>query len=304
MAARIVIIIIFFIFILPLIFPSKIQAQVVINEISPTTSPEWVELYKTESGEISLENCSLFLDDSSSSQKIEFTAENKILESEKYLFIDWSSNWLNNSGDLVVFECPNFSDSIAYGNQSGSVVKAPNSDHPTIGRSPDGSGNVVILDSSSPGITNSEPLPTPIPTPVPTPKPTSVPTTVPTQTPTYEPTPTPSPAPTSVPRSTPLPTKKPTLRPTTADILGLASPAGEWETAGISGAENNAQSQEKADADPTKKQNSPYTLSLIITLSGCLLVAVAAIPYLKSYFQKKNKENPETDEEIIDAEEL
>ena len=145
---------------------------VVINEISPISNPEWVELYKNTDGEVSLEDCILYLNENvDTSQKIVFTSSDIITSDEKFKLIqkgdyNWTTNWLNNNGDKVSLNCTWGEDSIAYGDHNPSLGKPKESE--TIGRSPDGSGNFYILDLATPEDNNSEP-PAPSPTPTPTP---------------------------------------------------------------------------------------------------------------------------------------
>lgn len=115
----------------------ELYAKVVINEISPASDPEWVELFNDLETSFNLQNCFLWLDDSAESQKIVFDSSNVI---DKYFVIkkgeyNWSSNWLNNSGDKVSLECPNNNDEITYG--PGGLAIVPDNNE-SIGRFPDG----------------------------------------------------------------------------------------------------------------------------------------------------------------------
>lgn len=178
-----------------LITPSVASAQIFINEISPSTDPEWVELYATSDS--NLQNCTLsFHDTEDTKQKIYFP-DPVALPANSYFMVKkgergWGSNWLNNSGDTVKLNCPTFSDSHTYSDSNGK----------TIGRSPDGNGNFFVLTTESPGAGNSPPTPSPTPTPTETPKTpsptlTPVPTVLSVATKTLTPAPKFSPSPTS-----------------------------------------------------------------------------------------------------------
>jgi hypothetical protein len=195
-----------------LLLPGSINAQVVINEVHPVE--EWVELYNLYSHEISLAGCTLHLqEDYTKYQKITFTENDKV---EEYLLIEkskpqwnWTSNWLNDSGDEVALNCDTLdNDSVRYGDKSGAVVSKPGTK--SFGRSPDGIGGFFILETSTPGKMNSLP-PTETPTIPPTPSLTPKPTATPKSTATTKPTPTvkqtalsptPKPTPTQVEEST------------------------------------------------------------------------------------------------------
>jgi len=165
------------------------NAQVVINEVSPASSPEWVELYKTAEGEFSFDGCTLFLhDDESTTQKVTFSTSDLFGADEKYKQVSWTSSWLNNGGDTVILKCEIQLDRVTYGSGITSTK--------SYGRIPDGTGDFTILDEATPGSSNSPSLPTPTPTPTPEPQPTPTETE---PTPTDTPTPTPTPAPNEAP---------------------------------------------------------------------------------------------------------
>jgi len=85
-----------------LIFPSKVfAADVVINEVSPASNPEWVELYNTNTNPISLQGYSI--DFGSSSQVKSFCEGDQIAgNSYKLIILATSAFWLHNTnGDTV-----------------------------------------------------------------------------------------------------------------------------------------------------------------------------------------------------------
>lgn len=190
-----------------LIFPSKVLAQVVINEFSSNSNPEWVELYNTSLDSISLKGCILLMQDNpETSQKITFSEKSSI---DKFLLIkqgdyNWGSNsyWLHNDSDKITLNCGGEEkDSVLYGSIENTFVSAPNQGQ-SAGRSPDGSGTWSILAEQTPGGSNSSP-----PTPTPTNTPTLTNTPTPTPTITHTPTPTKTPTPKPTQKSSPTPTK-------------------------------------------------------------------------------------------------
>lgn len=145
----------------------KVRAAVVINEVSPASEPEWVELYNLSGVETNLFGCKVYFDDSGESQLVEFNATGSAGMS-KYLVIKqgemgWRSNWLNNSGDEVKLVCEGFSDSFSYSKSDSQM---------TWGRYPDGGGFSSEMMAPSMGAANNQP-PTPTATPAVTPTPTA-----------------------------------------------------------------------------------------------------------------------------------
>lgn len=191
------------VFLLLIVFTADVNAQVVINEISSASDPEWVELVNSGGSDYNLDGCTLYLDDNHDIQKIVFGSEVigaggiKVVERGN---LGWSSNWLNNSGDQVSIICSDNSSVVAYGSQSGSIVDAPESD--TTAAKVPGSSDWNICSPTKNGINTTCVLNTPTPTATPQPTNTSTPTNSPTNTST----------PTKKPTSTP--TKKPSPTPT------------------------------------------------------------------------------------------
>lgn len=149
------------------VLPQKIFAGVMINEFSPVSSPEWVELYNPDDAAFSLGEITIFFSsDLTSSQKLSFCPTDQI-SGKTYKLITLSSSWLANTGDtLMLKKGDDIAESVAYG--TGGVIKAPlatqsafrTTDGWTLGApSPQGEEanfNCVI------------PTPTPTPTPSPT----------------------------------------------------------------------------------------------------------------------------------------
>ena len=298
----------FFLLLLP---PSDIYAQLVINEVSSNSDPEWIELYNISEAEASLNGCILFMDDNHDIQKIEFEPSDTIPVKNRFKIVKkgeytWTTNWLNNNGDEITLQCPAGPDTLIYGNQDGAVVAAPGSGQ-TVGRAPDGNGSVVILAESSQGGPNSSPLPTPTPTP--TPGPTSTPTPSPTPTPKPASTPTPTPKPTP----TPTPTKAPTAVP---EVLGTAEQdeatpsdeVGDGEPA-LEPADHqptDERAEEASDEDEeSPKGYSEYATPILIAASGLVLLVASSFPLLKKRVltmrgkKGKHNEKPQSDSEEL-----
>lgn len=197
-----------------LFFPSPVFAapNIVINEFSSATNPEWVELYNLDSTASSLNGwVLLFQDNPETSQKISFGSSDAIA-GNGYRVVEHSYTgtqaWLRNDGDVIILKGLSGDVVVRYGDVSGAEVEAPNSSQ-SVGRSPDGTGGWTVLNSVTQGSPNSSPVPSPSPTstPTPTPSPSPSPTTKPTATPkptaTSKPTTAPTPKPTSSVTPTP-----------------------------------------------------------------------------------------------------
>lgn len=192
---------------------SSAAAQVVINEIN--ASGEWVELFKTVSGAVPLEGCTIFFHDNDSQKKV-LTAADNFLENEFYKVITTGSNYLNNtSSDTVLLDCPDF--------DAGPVVYPDNLGTKSYARVPNGTGNFVVTGEVSQGSENPSPItPTPTPSPSPTlmataaPAASPTPAATPTKTATPAPPKSPSPKPTATPKQIPLSTEE-------TAVLGVAA---------------------------------------------------------------------------------
>lgn len=211
--------ILFVIIFLLLISSTQVFAQVVINEVSPASDPEWVEIYNNSSDSASLKNYSLNFG-SDTQNKFFCDAEN--INGNAYKIISLSSHWLADSGDTVTLKNGDDAvDSIAYG--SGHVLKSPISTG-SISRLPDGTSNWILLTASTQqGDIVSFDCPTPTPTETPHPTQTPTLTLTPVPTPTRTPTPVPTRIPTPTPTKIPNPTKSPEENLSTAsgNVLGL-----------------------------------------------------------------------------------
>ena len=178
-------------------------SDVVINEFLAHPSSgdkEWVEFYNPDNVDLSsywLDDDVDFLSDTGSSAKKSLASIDKT--DLLYQYLEFNS-FLNNSGDYVVL----------FSSDGGVVDQYQYGEDPkinvSIGRSPNGSQNWVILAEMTKGTANSLEEPTPTTTPIPTITPTN------TLTPTKTPTPTPTTKPTATPK-TPTPTKTSTPTP-------------------------------------------------------------------------------------------
>jgi len=179
-------------------------ARIYINEVSP--NEEWVELYSTTVNEL-LEGYVLHFDDdlTLASQKKTLTGA---MDGQYKLIYSEGSYLANSGGDTVVLGGTE-GDVLGYGDEGS--IGLPGAGK-SVGRSPDGSINIVIFESPSPNSPNPTPAPTlaPTPTDTPIPEPTNSPSPIPT--PSGEPTLTPSPTntPTPIPTNSLTPTKTPT----------------------------------------------------------------------------------------------
>lgn len=185
-------------------FPGKAFAALYINEFSSNSSPEWIEIYNSDSASVDLSN--YIIRDSTDSHKIDLTGS---IAGNGFATFEFSGSVLNNDGDkirlLVKNEggVENSVSEVVYGVPGD--VKAPASDQ-TAGRNPDGTSNWVLFSASSRNSSNnsSAVVPTPTSAPTDTPSPSKTPT--PTQTPTPGLTMTPTKSPTLVPSKITSPT--------------------------------------------------------------------------------------------------
>ncbi len=158
------------------LFSSKtVLARVVINEFNSYGSSDWVEIYRTET-----ENLSLYYleDDAGNKKQLSWDDCNG-----EFCTVDWS-NILNNSGDVIKLFLAGYplpGDQVVYGNIEGSIVNTPGEGQ-SAGRITDGASSWTIFSTPTKGGTNNTASPAPTNTPIPAPTPTLTPT--PTTTPT------------------------------------------------------------------------------------------------------------------------
>ncbi|MBI2327736.1 lamin tail domain-containing protein [Candidatus Curtissbacteria bacterium] len=249
-----------FAIILFLIFtPQVLAAGLVINEFVSDTAgtaadPDWVEMYN--SGSESVDLSKYRLRDNTVTNKLDLTGT---IEPGGFAAFDWS-NRLNKDGDLIkLVEIVNESnqiDQVAYGNETGGEVGAPESGQST-GRQTDGAATWVIFLSPTKASNNRGAIV------VPTPSPTPTPTPVPTPSPTLSPTPSPK----SSPSPSPTPQKSPTLKPKPSPTPSSAeSPQVLGQTDQSSPAPSPDQKQQ--DQNNQQQNQSPSRIKIAGTLAG------------------------------------
>jgi len=155
-----------------LFFPKSRLAQVYINEILPDpagSGNEWVELYNSSPGAISLEDW-ILTDKANKDQSLSGLGE---ISAGGFVVYEYSGEgWLNNSGGDTVYLKDN--SVLEIDNYGYSELEEGES----VGRSPDGSENWIVFDTPSPGGANPS---SPTTTPTPTSSATGMPTATPTQ---------------------------------------------------------------------------------------------------------------------------
>lgn len=205
-------------------------SEIVINEFSPQTSPEWVELYNTTENQITIVGWKI--KDSANPPK---DLADVCIPSHGFYSFENSSGWLNNSGGdsiSILDQDDNVIDVVTYGISGNTVPSTPSASE-SASRVPDGSSTWQIgppskqdTSSSCPPEPTPEPTPTPAdptPSPSPTPSPTPTSASTPTPTPIKSPTPSPKPTPKPTPKASPSPSSQPptvlgeTTDPTPAD---------------------------------------------------------------------------------------
>ena len=245
-----------------LIFPSSIYAAILINEISPSTDPEWIELYND--GDIAVDLAGFLLEDGNSSHTDDLNLTGSIL-SKGYLVFTHTEGWLNNNGDTIKLY-NNDSPSVIIDQHTYGSVDATHS----IVRSPDGNENWVITSM----ITNGSSNPTPTPSPTPTPTATSTPTVTPTSTPTKTPTPTPTKKPTPKPTPTKTPEELSDQNTPPPDVLGVS--------------DNSSPTPEPKEAQDSSKLP---ILAIIFILLGVISIGGASYSI---WYKSKNPTPPNT----------
>lgn len=262
------------IFVFTFTFTSEVLAQVVINEFSPVSDPEWVELYNSGTSTESLEDYVIFFDDNvSTTQKYEFCSGEQIPgNSFKLITRPARPFWLANDGDgLVLKKAGNVVDLIIYGN--GQVVGIPNADQ-SVTRDPRGSANWVITDTPSP---QGDSIMLNCPTP------TSAPTEAPTTTPT--PTPVSTSAPTTEPTVIAVATKKPKITP-----KPIVNDDERDESDDILGLRNELMASPSPDPEEEGKKKFPFMAGLFL-FGGTGLIGVAGYTFIKNKKKEYNKDS-------------
>lgn len=251
---------------------SQVKASILINEISPSTNNEWVELYNDSDLEVNLNG--FLLEDGNSSHSDDLTLSGSI-QSKGFVVFNHNEGWLNNGGDtLKLYNNASPSaivDQYTYGNVDSSKVVA---------RIPNGSENWLVTDQITMGLPNPSPTNTPLPTQTATATPTQTPTVAAvsnTATSTSRPSPTKTPTvkPQATPTETPFPVStSDTSQDTEILVESTSTPLGQ--VAGISTEKNNTY------------------LPIVLISFGAIFILVALFRLYKS---KKSEYNGKTNED-------
>ena len=253
-------------------FPSEVNAQVVINEFSSSDSSDWIEIFNTSSSEVPLSGW--IIKDTASTSIYEFIGER--IPSGTFCFQP-ASNRLNNGGDKIqLFNGSTQIDCVSYGDGNGSFcgsqadVVSPSSGQ-TASRVPDGTGSWVLGASTKSSISCESLVPTPTPSPTPTPTTAS--------------TPTPTPTPTKTP--TPVPTKKPTPQPSLKASAGTVNPT-SISTDILGASDDSSPTPEPKEAQDSSKLP---ILAIIFILLGVISIGGASYSI---WYKSKNPEPQNT----------
>jgi|GEM_PF-3513909 len=246
-----------------------VQADIRINEFSPQTNPEWVELYNPDEETHMLSGMTLyFASDIDTTQKVLFCSGTS-LSGKTYgrVVRPEGSYWLSNSGDTLLLKREDdVIDSITFGNQ---LLKAPVG---TQSATRNSEGLWGITDSPSPsGDAISVACPTAIPTN--TPSSTATPTKNPTNTPEF--------TSGSVTKTlTPSCTVKPT------SYVRIISRVTVDENTSMSGVVlgSDVSLESSTPASNLLAEKRPYIIALISTAIG--LALIAAVSVLKIRYTK------------------
>jgi hypothetical protein len=246
------------------LFPNQVLAEVVINEFSPASDPEWIEIYNPENQTVSLKEVILFFDSNlSTTQRLSF-CDNEEIASDSFRLITrpTKSFWLANGGDtLVLKRGDDIIDSVSYG--SGQIIKTLTASQSAT-RSPDDKLTWIVVDNPTPqGEAVSFECPTPTLAPTATPEPTN----------------TPAPTSTATPRpSTPIPSQKATPTPTLKITSLVATDSGEvlGEEVATLSAFYPYQASDGAERDETTLSSRNKIFPKIFLVVGLLLVFASA----------------------------
>ena len=248
---------------LPLLFPSTALAQVVINELGVTSSPDWIEIYNYD--EQSVDLSSFIVKDESGNVLV----MNGTIESKGFKSFNWS-NRLNKNGDIVwlIRVSDQYKiEELRYGDKGGVCI--PTTEDGSIGKIVDGqggSGRLERYSKSSKDLSNSEGIIDPCPTP----------TLEPTHTPTPTPKPTDTPSPTPKPSATKIPT--PTPKPKLEETIKITKTQESNNTLGIKGTNQ----QVSPSPYPMKETDASIPFPAIgLIIVGVGLVIASFYPYLK-----------------------
>lgn len=206
-----------------LVFTPSTSASVIINEVSPRSSPEWVELYNPDPAPTDLTGW--YFKDASGTKKL-ITQPESFLPNSYYLATGYSS-WLNNTGQesLYLFDSTD--------NMVDSVSFDETNEDTTVARVPDINGAWLLDQVPTPLATNVQPSPSITPDPTPEPSPSISPTPSPSSSPSPLPStlaaaqkPTPTPTILPSPKPSLSPSLAPSIPPITTASIDAHSPEG------------------------------------------------------------------------------
>lgn len=257
---------------------SAFASELKINEIfvHPSSGSEWVEFYNPENIDLTtyfFDDDLDFNSDAGSSAKKSLAAINN--SNLLYPYFECSS-FLNNSGDYAVLFASDGQviDQYKYEEDPGIDI--------SIGRSPNGSGEMEILIEATRGFENSVP-PTSTPTLTPSPTPTKTPTKTPTPIPTKAPTPTKKIASTNTPT--------PIAKNATASLISSSnSSLLDTRVLGESSASSKASSEPRLN-DEVNDRN--INLGLIFSVAGSIFIVICGILWFLIYKKKIFNKNEE-----------
>ena len=255
-----------------LITPSPILASVLINEISPNSGDDWVELYNTDGNSVDISGW--ILDDSGTSSDMLTIPQESTMSAQGFKLF-YVGNRLNQDGDTVTLLNSNRSqqDSQNYGSGIDNGK--------SLGRYGDGSSNWQTLQNPTPGssnssgnpLTNPSPSPSPSPDPSPSPSPSQAPTSA-LATPTPKPS-SPKPSPTKKPSPSPSPSEDEESPPPTPRVLGKTD-------------------ESSPSPSPQPKKSFQLTKGAIVSYSlvgsGLLFLLAAGIPLILRRFHRRFEE--------------
>jgi len=273
----------FFLFLFILLPQSFAESSIIINEFFAHPSSgnkEWVEFYNPDHIDLSgyfLDDDTDFGSDTGNSSKKNLATINN--DNPLFSYFEMSS-FLNNSGDYVVLFSPagEIVDKYQYTKDPGVDV--------SIGRFPDGTGEMAVLSNPTKGQPNSSPhIDTPTPSPLPNPTSTLKPT-----------------KPTSTKSSTKAPvTPAPTQKisspvPSSGQVLSTAiSPKINIPTSILGQSTKSAIATSSSKVNNTKKEvkvlgnNQNNIFKILIGVGGIFIIACAIL--LFRYFKNKEVNN-------------
>ena len=239
-----------------------VHADIRINEFSPQTNPEWVELYNPDEEVRTLSGMTLyFAGDTDTTQKVSFcSGTNMSGKTYGRIVRPEGSYWLSNSGDTIMLKREDdVIDSITFGNQ---LLKAPIGTQ-SITRNDEGVWILTDIPSPSGEVINLV-----------------CPTVAPTNTPSSTPTVTKTPSATSEPTQksvTTMPTPSCTVKPTAFVRIISQVLVEEVASNGSVLGKTDASLEEATPTISMLVEKRPYIIALVITAIGLALIAAVSV---------------------------